>query len=124
MLNGLILKKYSGVLYINGIDVHLNIGIGEEERAQKQDVALNITIHDVSQGAEDDYAQVVCYDKVICKILDEIEGREFKLIEYFAKLDRMKFTSKLFRHKSSIGGGDSLNATENLEEAYINLLNY
>jgi len=78
-------KEYSGVLHIENIDLSLNIGISEEERSKKQDVSLSIVIYNASQGADDDYSHVICYDKVICKILDEIEGKEFNLIEYFAK---------------------------------------
>jgi len=94
-------KKYSGVLCIKDLELNLNIGIGEEERSQKQLLKLEIEVFDPPLGEGDDYSQVVCYDEVICKIFSELEGNEFKLIEFLARFI-MNLLEKNFFPKNNI----------------------
>jgi dihydroneopterin aldolase/2-amino-4-hydroxy-6-hydroxymethyldihydropteridine diphosphokinase len=62
------------------------IGINDEERRNKQDVLINITLHADTRaaGASDDIADAVNYRTVTKRIIRLVEGSQFFLVEKMA----------------------------------------
>jgi len=63
------------------------IGIFPEERREKQDVIITVTLHaDLAHaGATDDFGDTVDYKAVKKAIVELVEASEFKLIEALAQ---------------------------------------
>ena len=97
-------QRYSGVLRIFGLELEVNLGVPDEERSERQKVMLDVTIADEcssSLGYEDEPSQVVCYDEVICTILDKLKDKQFQLVEYLAQFI-MNVLEKEFFSKNNI----------------------
>jgi dihydroneopterin aldolase/2-amino-4-hydroxy-6-hydroxymethyldihydropteridine diphosphokinase len=62
------------------------IGINDEERRNKQDVLINITLHADTRaaGASDDIADAVNYRTITKRIIRSVEGSQFFLVEKMA----------------------------------------
>jgi dihydroneopterin aldolase/2-amino-4-hydroxy-6-hydroxymethyldihydropteridine diphosphokinase len=62
------------------------IGINDEERRNKQDVLINITLHADTRaaGASDDIADAVNYRTITKRIIRLVEGSQFFLVEKMA----------------------------------------
>jgi dihydroneopterin aldolase/D-erythro-7,8-dihydroneopterin triphosphate epimerase len=62
------------------------IGINEEERRNRQDVLINITLYtDIREaGASDDISDAVNYRTITKNVIGLVEGSEFNLVEKLA----------------------------------------
>lgn len=74
-------------IHIRDLTLRCIIGINDDERREKQDVVINITLHtDTSAaGATDDFSQTVDYKKVKLEIVSLVEGSSFFLLEALAE---------------------------------------
>jgi FolB domain-containing protein len=74
-------------IHIRDLTLRCIIGINDDERREKQDVVINITLHaDLSKaGASDDFAHTVDYKKVKLRIVSLVEGSKFYLLEALAE---------------------------------------
>lgn len=74
-------------IYIKDFALRCIIGIFPEERTNKQDVIINVTMEtDLRKaGQSDDLNDTVDYKAVKLAILDLVEQSEFKLIESLAE---------------------------------------
>ncbi len=74
-------------IHIRDLQVRCIVGIYPEERAAKQDVILNITLHADYRAAckSDDIADTVDYKKVKKQIFEMVEHSEFFLVERLAE---------------------------------------
>ena len=74
-------------IHIRDILLRAIIGVNEDERHNKQDVVINITLHaDLAEAARiDDFAHTVDYKAVKQRIVALVEGSEFFLIEAMAE---------------------------------------
>ncbi|MFQ3549124.1 MAG: dihydroneopterin aldolase [Armatimonadota bacterium] len=74
-------------IHIKDILLRCIIGIYEEERKEKQDVLINITLHtDTSKaGKTDDFQYALDYKAVKKKVLALVEGSQFFLVEALAE---------------------------------------
>lgn len=72
---------------ISEIALRCIIGIYPEERREKQDVIITVTLHaDLARaGATDDFQDTIDYKAVKKAILDLVEPSEFNLIEALAQ---------------------------------------
>lgn len=73
-------------IYIRDLRLRTIIGTFPEERTEKQDIVLNITLHcDLSRaGQSDDIADTVDYKAVKKSVIKLVEGSQFLLIERLA----------------------------------------
>lgn len=73
-------------IHIRDIALRCIIGIGEDERREKQDVVISVTLHtDLAEaGRTDDFADTVDYRAVKKRIVSLVEGSQFFLIEALA----------------------------------------
>jgi dihydroneopterin aldolase/D-erythro-7,8-dihydroneopterin triphosphate epimerase len=72
-------------IHIKDLLLRTIIGINEEERRNKQDVVINVTLYtDHSPAAADDIADVVNYRTLTKKIIHLVENSQFFLIEKMA----------------------------------------
>lgn len=72
-------------LSINDLQLKVNLGASEKERARKQTVMLNIDIifsTPPKACKTDAIADSVCYDEMIVKIRKFCIGKEYSLIEH------------------------------------------
>lgn len=62
------------------------IGINEEERRNRQDVLINITLYADTRtaGKSDDIADAVNYRTITKKVIELVEGSRFLLVEKLA----------------------------------------
>lgn len=69
-------------------DLHLRtiIGINEDERRNRQDVLINITLYADARpaSASDDIADVVNYRTITKRVIALVEGSQFYLVEKMA----------------------------------------
>ena len=74
-------------IHIRDLLVRCIIGIYDEERREKQDVRLNITLYaDLRRAGEsDDIEDTVDYKSIKKNILSMVQGSEFFLIERLAE---------------------------------------
>lgn len=74
-------------IHIRDLTLRCIIGVNDDERHEKQDVVINITMHaDVSKaGATDDFTQTVDYKKVKLRIVSLVEGSKYYLLEALAE---------------------------------------
>ncbi len=74
-------------IHIRDLQVRCIVGIYPEERAAKQDVLINITLHADYRAAceSDDIADTVDYKKVKKQIFEMVERSEFFLVERLAE---------------------------------------
>jgi len=74
-------------IYIRDLALRCIIGIYPEERTNKQDVVINVTMEtDLRKaGQSDDLNDTVDYKAVKLEILSLVENSEFKLIESLAE---------------------------------------
>ena len=74
-------------IHIRDLALHCIIGLYPEERINKQDVIINITMKtDLRKaGQSDDLNDTVDYKSVKLAVLDLVEESEFKLIESLAE---------------------------------------
>lgn len=74
------------IIKIENLRLRTVVGIFEWEKKVKQDIVINIEIEfDGSEAVEkDDIEFTVDYKAITKKIISEIEGREFNLIERIA----------------------------------------
>lgn len=74
-------------IFINDLLARSNIGVSEEERREKQDVIINLTLYtDLEKaGKSDRLEDTVNYRPLKGRILDIAESSRFKLIEALAE---------------------------------------
>lgn len=74
-------------IHIRDLSLRCIIGVNPEERNEKQDVVINITLHtDISQaGKSDDFNHAVDYKAAKQKILRLVENSQYFLIEALAE---------------------------------------
>jgi dihydroneopterin aldolase/D-erythro-7,8-dihydroneopterin triphosphate epimerase len=74
-------------IHIRDILLRCIIGIFEEERREKQDVVINITLHaDLAEaGKTDDFATTLDYKAVVMRIVELVEGSSYFLLEALAE---------------------------------------
>lgn len=74
-------------IHIKDLRLRCVIGVYPEERREKQDVSVNVTLHaDLSKaGQTDEIADTVDYKRVKKQMMSLIENSEFYLIERLAE---------------------------------------
>ena len=74
-------------IHIRDIALRCIIGVNDEERREKQDVIVSISLHaDLSRaGATDDFADTVDYKAIKQRVLSLVEGSHHFLIEALAE---------------------------------------
>jgi len=74
-------------IHVRDIGLSCIIGVNEEERSEKQDVVINVTLHgDLGAACKsDDFADTVDYKAVEQSIVALVEDSEFYLIEALAE---------------------------------------
>lgn len=74
-------------IHIRDILVRCIIGINDDERGNKQDVVIDITLHtDIREaGRTDDFAHTVDYSAVKGRVVELVEGSQFFLLEALAE---------------------------------------
>jgi FolB domain-containing protein len=74
-------------IHIRDILLRCVIGINPEERREKQDVVIDVTLYaDLSlAGATDDFNNTVDYKAVKQRIVELVEGSSFYLVEALAE---------------------------------------
>lgn len=74
-------------IHIRDLRLRCIIGIFPEERTEKQDVVINLTLHgDLSQaGRTDDIAHTIDYKELKKRIVHLVEASEFLLLERMAE---------------------------------------
>jgi dihydroneopterin aldolase len=74
-------------LTIKKLEFFLNLGWGKEERAEKQSVFIDIHLlfSTPPKACEtDELNDTLCYDTLIQKLKNEMQSKEFRLIEHTA----------------------------------------
>lgn len=72
-------------IHIKDLLLRTIIGINEDERINKQDVLINVTMYaDHSAGISDDIEDVVNYRTIAKAIIELVEGSQFFLVERMA----------------------------------------
>ena len=74
-------------IHIRDMALRCIIGVNEEERREKQDVVINVTLHGDLRAAckSDDFADTVDYKTVEQSIIALVEDSQFYLIEALAE---------------------------------------
>lgn len=75
------------VLRINEFKTNVFLGCFPEEQEQKRPVIFNISIFfktDLSAWSNDDYSDVICYDKLTSELSNQLINRRFSLVEGLA----------------------------------------
>jgi FolB domain-containing protein len=74
-------------IHIREILLRCIIGINEDERHEKQDVVISVTLHTSlsKAGASDNFADTVDYKAVKQRIVALVEGSSYYLIEALAE---------------------------------------
>ncbi len=74
-------------IYIRDLAARCIVGINPDERINKQDIVINLTLHaDLRKaGRTDDIADTVDYKAVKQKVLALVEGSSFLLLERLAE---------------------------------------
>jgi len=74
-------------IHIRDILLRCIIGINEDERHEKQDVVINVTLHaDLAEaGKTDDFTTTVDYKAVKLRIVELVEGSSCFLLEALAE---------------------------------------
>lgn len=74
-------------IIIRDLTLRCIIGIYPEERVEKQDICINLTIHaDLRKACRsDDFQDTLDYKSLKKKILQRVEGSQFFLIETLAQ---------------------------------------
>jgi len=82
-----LLAKKLDRIYIRDLSVRCIVGINPDERVNKQDIVINLTLHaDLRKaGRTDDIADTVDYKAVKRKVLALVEGSSFLLLERLAE---------------------------------------
>lgn len=81
------MTKIESSLCLQNIELTLSLGWSAKERAQKQTLLMDITLTlaEPPKACEtDELTDTYCYDTLIKKIQNEMEPREFRLIEHLA----------------------------------------
>ena len=69
-------------VHIKDLLLRTIVGINDEERRNKQDVLINITLHaDHSAAISDDLSDVVNYRTITKQIVERVENSRFYLVE-------------------------------------------
>ncbi len=73
-------------IHIRDLRLRCIIGVNDDERRDKQDVAINVTLHaDLrAAGASDDLADSVDYKAIKKAIIREVEASRYSLLERLA----------------------------------------
>ena len=82
-----LLAKKLDRIHIRDLSVRCIVGINPDERVNKQDIVINLTLHaDLRKaGRTDDIADTVDYKAVKRKVLALVEGSSFLLLERLAE---------------------------------------
>ena len=74
-------------IFINGLMVRCILGVNDEERHEKQDVVINITLFTplMRPGGTDDLDDAVDYRTITKKIIEMVEKSEYFLVEALAE---------------------------------------
>lgn len=79
------MTHYLSCLSINRLrlPVHLGVGEGERERPQAVEVTARFYFPQLPVCAQDDESSTfICYDSISSSLLDYVQGKEFRFIEY------------------------------------------
>jgi dihydroneopterin aldolase len=79
--------KHFSRLFLRGIELTLNLGWPDAERAQKQSLLIDIILQFATPPKAcltDNLTDTICYDELIKKIVQATEAREYRLIEHLA----------------------------------------
>ena len=71
-------------LHVKGFELSLRLGLGDEERANKQTVMINMNLTPLEESralSTDDIADTICYDTLMSKLSAKFSPLEYKLIE-------------------------------------------
>ena len=73
-------------IYIKDLLLRAIIGINDEERRNRQDVLINITMFadTMAAGVSDDIADAVNYRTITKRVIQLVEGSKFYLVEKMA----------------------------------------
>lgn len=74
-------------IHIRDLSLRCIIGVNDDERREKQDVIVNITLHTdfAPAAASDDFARAVDYKKVKLRVVSLVEGSRYYLLEALAE---------------------------------------
>ena len=76
---------YIAALSINNLRLSVRLGVGEGERERPQAVELNARFYfeELSECAINDESQkFICYDSICNRLLNYVDGKEFRFLEY------------------------------------------
>lgn len=79
--------KSTDQILINGLEVSCHIGVPDEERAQSQNIRVNVTLHPLEseEPLEDDIERTVNYYAVSLRVVEVAQEKPRKLIETLAE---------------------------------------
>lgn len=74
-------------IHIRDLALRCIIGINDDERREKQDVVVNITLHTdfAPAAASDDFAHAIDYKKVKLRVVSLVESSRYYLLEALAE---------------------------------------
>ncbi len=76
---------FSSVISLNDLRVYINLGVGEDERKNPQEVNISFRFFSKQPPngfVTDDIKDTVCYHEISNAIKNYCEKKEFKLLEY------------------------------------------
>lgn len=73
----------AAVIHVNDLLARCVLGVSEEERREKQDVviSMSVTADVLAAAAEDDFAQTLDYSALKKRVFEFVEASEFVLLE-------------------------------------------
>jgi FolB domain-containing protein len=77
----------SDEIHIRDLSLRTIIGINDEERVNRQDVLINITLHTNTReaGLSDDLTKTVNYREITKRVIELVEQSRFFLVERMAE---------------------------------------
>lgn len=81
------MNQLQSSLYINGFELHVHLGLSDEERAQPQTVVLDIQLkfsEPPKACATDQLEDTYCYSTLTQWIAKQLQEKQFHLLEHLA----------------------------------------
>lgn len=77
------MSRYNAIIRIKNLRLRTYIGIKDEERANKQDIVVNVAIHYPADKARDseDINDALNYRTITKSIISHVESNRFSLLE-------------------------------------------
>ena len=72
-------------IHIEQLEIHVQVGVPDSERAQAQRLILNVTFWPKRSGPRDDIADTVNYSEVAASLKEFVAQRDYRLIETLAE---------------------------------------